>query len=51
MIPLLVLENKSRYCIDALRADDGTLAWTMAPIEVLRALPTAAGRLARAGGI
>ena len=42
--------NRARYGIEALRADDGILAWAVTPIEVLRALPTAAGLLARTEG-
>ncbi|MFZ0241060.1 MAG: type II toxin-antitoxin system VapC family toxin [Desulfobacterales bacterium] len=38
IIPLLVLEKESAYCIDALRADGDILIWTMTHIEVFSAL-------------
>jgi len=38
IIPLLVLEKESTYCIEALRADGDILVWTMTQIEVFSAL-------------
>ncbi|MFZ0613314.1 MAG: type II toxin-antitoxin system VapC family toxin [Desulfobacterales bacterium] len=38
VIPLLVLEKESNYCIEALQADNNILVWTMTPVEVFSAL-------------
>jgi predicted nucleic acid-binding protein len=38
IIPLLVLEKESTYCVEALRADGDILVWTMTQIEVFSAL-------------
>jgi uncharacterized protein len=38
IIPLIVQEEQSKYCIHAYRADSDMLVWTMSKIEVLSAL-------------
>ena len=38
LIPLLVLEEQSQYCIDALGQDSDVLVWTMTKIEVFSAI-------------
>ena len=38
IIPLLVKEEPSEYCIQAFRADSDVLVWTMSKVETLSAL-------------
>lgn len=38
IIPLIVLEEQSKYCVQAYRADSNMLVWTMSKVEVLSAL-------------
>ncbi len=38
IIPLIVLEDKTQYCISAFKADNEIMAWTMSKVEVFSAL-------------
>ena len=38
IIPLIVLEDQSPYCINAFKADNEIMAWTMSKVEVFSAL-------------
>ena len=38
IIPLIVLEDQSQYCINAFKADSEIMAWTMSKVEVFSAL-------------
>ena len=38
IIPLIVIEDQSQYCINAFKADNEIMVWTMSKIEVFSAL-------------
>lgn len=38
IIPLLVLEEQTEYCVNAFKADNEIMVWTMSKIEVFSAL-------------
>jgi hypothetical protein len=38
LVPLLVTENESAYCINALDQDREVLIWSLTPVEIVSAL-------------